>query len=157
MIILFHPKATKPKNRRFPLSVLALAAMLEGREEYAIVDGNVDPDPTGTILSLIEHNSVELLAVAVMPGPQMVAAIDPCKSVRARHPQVPIVWGGYFPSVYIDATLNASYVDFAVRGQGEDTLLELLEVFATASRLTRFAGSRSKTRMAITITIPSAG
>jgi radical SAM superfamily enzyme YgiQ (UPF0313 family) len=127
MIILFHPKATKTKNRRFPLSVLALAAVLEGREEYAIVDGNVDPDPVGTILSLIEHNSVELLAVAVMPGVQMVAAIEPCKSVRARNPQVPIVWGGYFPSVYADATLNAPYVDFAVRGQGEDTLVELLD------------------------------
>ncbi len=127
MIILFNPKATKPKNRRFPLSALALAAMLEGREEYAIVDGNVDPDPTGAILSLIERNAVELLAVTVMPGPQMVAAIDPCKAVRTRYPQVPIVWGGYFPSVYTDATLNAPYVDFAVRGQGEDTLLELLD------------------------------
>src|SRR5580692_6103277 len=127
MIILFNPKATKPKNRRFPLSALALAAMIKGREEYTIVDGNVDPDPTGTILSLVERNSVELLAVTVMPGPQMVAAINPCKSVRTRYPQVPIVWGGYFPSVYTDAALNAPYVDFAVRGQGEDTFLELLD------------------------------
>ena len=45
MIILLHPRSTRPKNRRFPLSVLALAAVLEGREEYEIVDGNVDPDP----------------------------------------------------------------------------------------------------------------
>jgi anaerobic magnesium-protoporphyrin IX monomethyl ester cyclase len=127
MIILFNPQSTKPKNRRFPLSVLALAAMLEGREEYAIVDGNIDSDPASTILSLIERNTVELLAVTVMPGPQMVSAIDPCKTVRMRHPQVPIVWGGYFPSVYSDSALNAAYVDFAVRGQGEHTLLELLE------------------------------
>ena len=34
MIILFNPRATKPRNRRFPLSVMALAAVLEGREEY---------------------------------------------------------------------------------------------------------------------------
>ena len=40
---------------------------------------------------------------------------------------VKIAWGGYFPSLYPDATLNAKYVDFAVRGQGEDTLLELIE------------------------------
>ena len=32
-----------------------------------------------------------------------------------------------FASIYPDATLNAKYVDFVVRGQGEDTLLELLE------------------------------
>jgi anaerobic magnesium-protoporphyrin IX monomethyl ester cyclase len=46
MIVLFHPRSTKPKNRRLPLSVLHLAAMLEGREEYEIVDGNADPDPS---------------------------------------------------------------------------------------------------------------
>ncbi len=45
MIILFNPRATKPRNRRLPLSVLALAAVLEGREEYEIVDGNVEDDP----------------------------------------------------------------------------------------------------------------
>ena len=32
MILLYHPKATRPRNRRFPLSVLALAAVLEGRK-----------------------------------------------------------------------------------------------------------------------------
>ena len=32
MIILLHPRSTRPKNRRFPLSVLALAAVLEGKE-----------------------------------------------------------------------------------------------------------------------------
>jgi radical SAM superfamily enzyme YgiQ (UPF0313 family) len=37
------------------------------------------------------------------------------------------VWGGYFPSVYTEAALNAAYVDFAVRGQGEETLLELID------------------------------
>lgn len=126
MIILFNPRATKPRNRRFPLSILALAAVLEGCEEYAIVDGNLDPNPIRTICDLIAHNQVELLGVTVMPGPQMVAAIEPCRTVRARFPHVPIVWGGYFPSIYADATLNAPYVDYAVRGQGEDTLLELL-------------------------------
>jgi anaerobic magnesium-protoporphyrin IX monomethyl ester cyclase len=127
MIILFNPRATKPRNRRFPLAILALAAVLEGKEEYEIVDGNLDADPTGTILGLIRQHNVELLGVTVMPGPQMAAAIETCRDVRLRHPKIPVVWGGYFPSIYGDATLNASYVDYAVRGQGEHTLLELLE------------------------------
>lgn len=29
MILLYYPKLTRPKNRRFPLSVMALAAVLE--------------------------------------------------------------------------------------------------------------------------------
>jgi anaerobic magnesium-protoporphyrin IX monomethyl ester cyclase len=127
MIILFNPRATKPRNRRFPLAILALAAMLEGREEYEIVDGNVDPNPTGTILRSLRERQVELLGVTVMPGPQMAAAIESCREIRRQFSKVPIVWGGYFPSIYGDAALNAAYVDYAVRGQGEYTLLELLE------------------------------
>jgi anaerobic magnesium-protoporphyrin IX monomethyl ester cyclase len=126
MIILFNPRATKPRNRRFPLSIMALAAVLEGREEYQIVDGNVDENPTQTILDLIRDNDVELLGVTVMPGPQMASAMTSCQEIRRQCPKVPIVWGGYFPSTYSDASLNARYVDYVVRGQGEDTLLELI-------------------------------
>jgi len=127
MIVLYNPKATKPKNRRFPLSILAMAAMIEGRENYAIVDGNLDPRPTDTIAAIMRKQSVELLAVTVMPGPQTVGAVATCRELRAQFPQVPIVWGGYFASNYTDAALNTAYVDYAVRGQGEATFLELID------------------------------
>src|SRR6201991_1821848 len=127
MIILYHPRATRPRNRRLPLAVLALAAALEGREEYEIVDGNLEENPTARIFELIDRHNVELLGVSVMPGPQMVAAMETSREVRRLHPKVPICWGGYFASIYPDAALNARYVDFVARGQGEDTLIELLD------------------------------
>jgi anaerobic magnesium-protoporphyrin IX monomethyl ester cyclase len=127
MIILFHPRATKPRNCRLPLAVLALAAVLEGREEYRIIDGNLEEDPTAAILSTINTHQVELLGVSCMPGPQMVAAMETCREIRRLRPKVRIVWGGYFPSLYPDTALNAKYVDYVVRGQGEDTLLELID------------------------------
>ncbi|MGC2403232.1 MAG: radical SAM protein [Acidobacteriaceae bacterium] len=128
MIVLFHPRATRPRNCRLPLAVLALAAVLEGREEYRIIDGNLEEDPVAAILSTIRYHQVELLGVSCMPGPQMVAAVETCREIRRLCPQVKIVWGGYFPSLYPDTALNARYVDYVVRGQGEDTLLQLLEV-----------------------------
>src|ERR1700756_529140 len=127
MIILYHPRATRPRNRRLPLAVLALAAALEGREEYEIVDGNLEENPTARILELIDRHKVELLGVSAMPGPQMVAAMETSREVRRLRPKVPICWGGYFASIYPDAALNARYVDFVARGQGEDTLIELVE------------------------------
>lgn len=127
MIVLYNPKATRYRNRRLPLSVLSMAAVLEGREQYSIVDGNYDPHPLETLTSLMLSSPVSLLAVTVMPGPQTRNAVEGCRAIRARFPQVPIVWGGYFPTNYTEAALNAPYVDFAVRGQGEDTLIELLE------------------------------
>ena len=139
MIVLLHPRSTKPKNRRFPLALLSLAAVLEGKEPYAIVDGNADPHLDQTLDRLASEHRITLLAVSVMPGPQMVAAIPLCHDFRRKHPSVPIVWGGYFASLYTDATLNAKYVDFAVRGQGEETFLELVEALRTTRR---YAGIR---------------
>ena len=127
MIILFHPRATGQRSCRLPLSVLALAAVLEGREEYEIVDQNIEDKPVEKILKLIDTHEVELLGVSVMPGPQMAAGMEVSREIRQLRPHVKIVWGGYFPSIYPDAALNAKYIDFVVRGQGEDTLLELLD------------------------------
>ena len=140
MIVLYNPRSTKPRNRRFPLSVLALAAVLEGKEEYAIVDGNVDDNATDTIVRLINENDVELLGVTVMPGPQMVSAMETSREVRRLDAKVPIAWGGYFPSIYSDTALNARYVDYVVRGQGEQTLLELIEALRGQRKLDTIEG-----------------
>ena len=140
MIILFHPRSTKPKNRRLPLSVLYLAAVLEGREEYQIVDGNADPDPWATIDGIMQARPVELLGVSVMPGPQLLSAVEVCRAFREKYPRVAIVWGGYFPSLYTEAALNARYVDFVVKGQGEDTLLELIDALRSSRDFSRIRG-----------------
>ena len=64
--------------------------------------------------------------LATVSGPQVAPAIALSKAVRERHPDVPIVWGGYFPTLYPDAALAAPYVDVVVRGPGEATLAGLL-------------------------------
>lgn len=125
-VILVNPRMCSPRSVRLPLSLLALGAVLE-RYDWHIVDGNVDPDAAGTLLRLLDEKPTALVGMTVMPGPQVAPAIELSSIVRARHPEVPIAWGGYFPTLYPDSALNAPYVDYAVRGQGEDTLLELLE------------------------------
>ncbi len=75
-----------------------------------------------------------------MPGPQMAAAMETSREIRRQRPQLPIVWGGYFPSTYPDSALNAVYVDYVVRGQGEETLLELLAALRGERDLATIAG-----------------
>ena len=140
MILLFHPRSTRPKNRRMPLAPLYLAAMLEGREEYEIVDGNAEADPWRTIDALVAERGAELFAVSVMPGPQLRQAVSVTRAMREKYPHVPIVWGGYFPSLYTDAALNAKYVDFVVKGQGEETLIELIEALRGGRDFSRIRG-----------------
>jgi hypothetical protein len=125
-IILVNPRITSPRSVRLPLSLLALGAALENRYEYFIVDGNIEPDLVTRIRAILAEHPVALLACTVMPGPQVGPAIAISSAVRHSHPAIPIIWGGYFPTLYPDSALNAIYVDYVARGQGENTLLQLL-------------------------------
>jgi radical SAM superfamily enzyme YgiQ (UPF0313 family) len=53
---------------------------------------------------------------------------------------VKIVWGGYFATNYTAAVLNSEYVDFAVRGQGELTFLELLSALRENREMQNISG-----------------
>lgn len=125
-VLLVNPRMCPPQAIRLPLSLLSLGAVLEGRADYRIVDGNVDPDARGTVLRALAEEPCDLVGITVMPGPQVGPAIEIASAVRAFRPEVPIVWGGYFPTLYPEAAINAPYVDYVVRGQGETTLLDLL-------------------------------
>jgi len=125
-VVLVNPRACSRRNARIPVSLLALGAVLEGRREWEVVDGNVDADAAGTVLASLARDPHALVGLTVMPGPQVGPAIALSSAVRARFPDVPVVWGGYFPSLYPEAAVNAPYVDAAVRGAGEETLPELL-------------------------------
>jgi anaerobic magnesium-protoporphyrin IX monomethyl ester cyclase len=126
LVLLINPRMCSQRSMRLPLSLLALGAALEGLCEYQIIDGNVDPDPVQTAIRALSGGNVALIGISVMPGPQVAPAIQIATALRAAHPQVPIVWGGYFPTMYTEAAINAPYVDYIVRGQGEETLRELL-------------------------------
>ena len=126
-VLLINPKMCSKRSMRLPLSLLALGAVLEGRYDYQIIDGNVVADPTQTALDLLSDGIPSVVGISVMPGPQVAPAIQVASALRAAYPAVPIIWGGYFPTLYAAAAINAPYVDYVVRGQGEDTLLELLE------------------------------
>ena len=133
MIIVVNPRATRPSNRRFPLSVMAIGAALPEGMSWEIVDGNLpDIDPLAVISDHVERQTggndpVRVIAMTVMPGPQLVSAVPLAKAVKAKFPHIPIVWGGNFGSLYTDAVLNAPYIDWVVKGQGEETFLQLLE------------------------------
>jgi radical SAM superfamily enzyme YgiQ (UPF0313 family) len=126
-VLLINPRMCSKRSMRLPLSLLTLGAMLEGRYDYRIIDGNVDSDPVQTARGVLADGSPAAIGISVMPGPQVATAIQIASALRASHPSLPILWGGYFPTMYTEAAMNAPYVDYVVRGQGEDTLLELLE------------------------------
>ena len=126
-ILLINPTMTSRRSARFPISLLALAGSLDGHSAGRIIDGNVDREYLATIRRALHEQSFDAVGVTVMGGPQVRSAIDTSLTVREVSPATPIIWGGYFPTLYPNVALNAAYVDFVVRGQGEGTLPALLD------------------------------
>jgi radical SAM superfamily enzyme YgiQ (UPF0313 family) len=124
-VLLVNPRMARPSGTRMPLSVLNLGAVLEGRHPWRIVDGNLGPIVNAALAALAAEPHA-LVGVTVMPGPQVAPAIEISAAIRAAFPSVPIAWGGYFPTLYPESAINAPYVDYLIRGQGEATLLDLL-------------------------------
>ncbi|HZD09821.1 MAG TPA: cobalamin-dependent protein, partial [Candidatus Binatia bacterium] len=126
MILLYNPPSSARRKPVLPMSLLALGAVLEGEYDYRIIDGNLEQDPLAALDLVILETGADLLAVTVMPGPQLENAVPVCRVLKERHPDLIIVWGGYFPTQHYDVCLSADYLDYVVRGHGEVTFLKLL-------------------------------
>lgn len=137
-VLLINPRITS--NARFPLATMQLAAALKGLWAARILDGNLDRHLPETAAAAVREAAPLAVGVSVMGGPQLVAALAVSRAIRAVAPHVPIVWGGYFPTLCADAALASDCVDFALRGQGEAGFVALLEALAGGRALADVAG-----------------
>lgn len=131
--LLINPTMTSRSSARFPLSLLNLAAALDRNGQSCIVDGNVDRDFVERTLLTMERERFDVVGISVMGGPQIAPSIAVSRAIRERFPGTPIVWGGYFPTLYTDTALGAPYVDYAIRGQAEESLPELVAVLSAGA------------------------
>jgi len=126
-VLLINPTITSQRSARFPLAVLNLSAALDGKYASSIIDGNKDRDFIASTLRALASGWIDAVGISVMGGPQLRTAIAVSRAIRARFPAIPIIWGGHFPTISAEAALNSPYVDYAIRGQGEETLAEVLD------------------------------
>jgi anaerobic magnesium-protoporphyrin IX monomethyl ester cyclase len=125
-VLLINPKITSRPKARFPLSLLTLAASLQDSCTCRIIDGNIDADYLLTAVNAVRERRFDAVGITVMGGPQVRSAISASAAIREAAPDLPIIWGGYFPTLYSDAAINAPYVDYLVRGPGEAAFAHLL-------------------------------
>ncbi|HEX8967019.1 MAG TPA: radical SAM protein, partial [Chloroflexota bacterium] len=154
-LVLYNPPSSARRKPVMPLSLLALGALLEGRHDYTIVDGNLDRHALETIDGLV-RNGADMLAVTVMPGPQLADAVPVCRELKARHPNLRIIWGGYFPTQHWDVCLKSGYVDYVVRGHGEVVFSDLVDRLARGDDPTGQAGLAYRRDDGLPFTNPTA-
>ncbi|EGX99599.1 Fe-S protein, radical SAM family [Nitrospirillum viridazoti Y2] len=119
MILFYNPVSSASKKPVLPMSLLAIGAMLEGVEEYRIIDGNLVPDGLTALREALVETKADILCVTVMPGPQLSNASPICRALKAEFPQVTILWGGYFPTLHGQIVMQEAYVDYVFRGHCE--------------------------------------
>lgn len=118
-VLFYNPVSTSKGKQRLPLSILSVAAVIAADYDVEFIDGNLVDDPAAHIIDRARTTKAKLLAVTVMPGPQLRQAVPVCKQVKAALPDLTILWGGYFPTQHQDVILTSDYVDYVIQGQGE--------------------------------------
>ncbi len=127
-ILLFNPRAANSKPR-IPNSILSIAASIEGKYEYTIVDGNLEKDPFSRIIAYLATGKFNYFGCTCMPGPQLKQAIPFTKEIRKLYPKIKIIWGGYFASNQYKSVLNSGYVDVVINGPGDKAFPSLIDAW----------------------------
>ncbi len=125
-ILLFNPRSAIAKHR-IPNSILNIAASVEGKYEWTIVDGNREESPYERIHELLLTGLYKYVGFTVMPGPQLKQAIPFAQSIRKHFPNITIIWGGYFPTNQYKVVLTSGTVDFVINGPGDHSFPRLID------------------------------
>jgi radical SAM superfamily enzyme YgiQ (UPF0313 family) len=133
-IVLYNPRS---EGHILPLALVHLGSMFPGRAVH-VIDGRVEVAPETRVAEACEQ--AVCLGVTVMTGAPILDALRVTRAARARRPDLPVVWGGWHPSVLPEQCLASGVVDACVIGQGERTFLDVVEALEGGGSLEGLAG-----------------
>lgn len=121
-VVLYNPDAV---FFTMPLALLAIGSELDPEKyDIVLIDGRLEQDPASAVTKELE--GAVCLGVTVLTGAPIADALSVSRAAKAAHPDVPIVWGGWHPSMFGEDCLRDDCVDITVQAQGEATFNEIL-------------------------------
>jgi anaerobic magnesium-protoporphyrin IX monomethyl ester cyclase len=130
-IVLYNPRAV---FYTMPLALVAIGSELDASKyEVIIVDGRLDPEPEKT-LALHLPDAV-CLGVTVLTGAPIADALRVSRAAKSLRSDLPIVWGGWHPSMFGKECLREKCVDITVQAQGEATFADIVQRLADGRSL----------------------
>jgi anaerobic magnesium-protoporphyrin IX monomethyl ester cyclase len=128
-VLLVHPRPTLGDSCTVPYSCLAVAAPLVAKGyRVEILDEFSTPGFEGRLTAAVRDASV--VGISCFTGYQIDRAVHIARRVRELRPDLPLVWGGYHPSLYPEVTASSPLCDYVVTGQGEWIFLDFVERLA---------------------------
>jgi anaerobic magnesium-protoporphyrin IX monomethyl ester cyclase len=135
-VVLYNPQCV---FYTMPLALLAIGSRLDPDVyDVRIVDARVEDDPLAALLAQLDH--ALCLGVTVLTGAPILDALRITRAAKARQPELPVIWGGWHPSLFPAETLAEAGIDALVAGQGEDTFAEIVERLGEGAGLEGIAG-----------------
>lgn len=114
--------------RIIPVPVLAVATPLEKNGyKTLIIDQRVDENWRALLETALVSNEIICVGISTMTGSQIIGGIEAFKVVKSISPETPVVWGGVHPSLMSEQTAESEFVDIVVIGEGEETMVELVQ------------------------------
>jgi radical SAM superfamily enzyme YgiQ (UPF0313 family) len=137
-VILYGPG--KYEVPSLPLGLIAIGSELQKYGyEVKIVDRKTEKNAEDVILDALDSNTIAF-CVTCLTGSFIEDALEVCKLVRKKNPKIPLVWGGFHASLLPEQTIKHPLVDIIVRGQGEETMVELADALKNKKSLEKIKG-----------------
>src|SRR5450432_929819 len=112
-----------------PLALLAIGSELDPAiYDVVVIDGRLEGDAVSAVLSHLTGSVC--LGVTVLTGAPIADALLISRAAKQAHPNLPVVWGGWHPSLFASDCLAEPSVDITVQGQGEETFAEIVDRLA---------------------------
>ena len=123
-----------------PLGIAYMAAVLEQNDiAVEIIDAAALEMSWETLESEIKRVSPQLVAVTALT-PTIDKALQTAELAKKTCPQATVVMGGYHPTFNYQEMLEKDYVDLVVMGEGEYTMLELVQTLEEGGDLKNVKG-----------------
>jgi anaerobic magnesium-protoporphyrin IX monomethyl ester cyclase len=123
-IVFFFPSFASSEATA-PLGILAVATpLIRAGYQICLIDSTITPDYKKRVLE--EVRDALCLGISLVTGPMIRETVEIAKAIKEWNPEFPIILGGWHPSLLPKQTLESPYIDYVVRGQGEESLPELI-------------------------------
>jgi radical SAM superfamily enzyme YgiQ (UPF0313 family) len=134
MILLYNPQG---EGHILPLALIHVGSLLKG-QEIVVIDGRLEKDPATAIAKLAPR--ALCLGVSVLTGRPILDALAVSRAAKAARPDLPVVWGGFHPSLLPEQCLASGAVDACVIGQGERTFEAVVAALRAGAGFAGIAG-----------------
>ena len=126
-VVFFFPSFASTEATA-PLGILAVATpLLRAGYSVKLIDSTITPNFKERVLEEVRDRDAVCLGISLVTGPMIRETVEIARAVKSWNPDFPVILGGWHPSLLPKQTLESPFIDFVVRGQGEDTLLELVQ------------------------------